>query len=175
MKRRNFHSALATLAVALLSAAATHAQERREVPEFRRFGTPSAMSSREVDELIDAYRDAWGRQDTPALIRLHSDDTEWINAFARIIRGTDALAAFLAERLFPAFDPAVSKEEAEGMQTISIRHLGDDAAVVHMFTESRRGAARTEDESARRTHIHLVLEKEDGRWRIVHTAIMDAR
>jgi hypothetical protein len=61
------------------------------------------------------------------------------------------------------------------MQTISIRYLGEDAAVVHMYTEGQRGASRNEGEEVRRTHLHLVLAKQTAAWKVVHTAIMDAR
>ena len=61
------------------------------------------------------------------------------------------------------------------MQTVSIRYLGDDAAVIHTYTEGQRGPSRNEDEELRRTHVHLVLGKQNGVWKIFHTAIMDAR
>lgn len=61
------------------------------------------------------------------------------------------------------------------MRPISVRYLGDDAAVVHMYTESPRGTSRNAGEDLRRTHFHLVLGKQDSAWKIVHTAIMDAR
>jgi hypothetical protein len=77
--------------------------------------------------------------------------------------------------LFPAFGANTSKQEAANMRTISIRYLGDDAAVVHMYTEGERGAPRTEGEKLRRTHFHLVLSEQQEDWKIVHTVIMDPR
>lgn len=152
------------------------AQERREIPPARTIGLPGdADDRRAIEALIEQYKSAWARQDTEAYIALHSEDTEWINAYARMFQGAEPLADFIGNRLFPAFDASTSREEAANMRTISIRYLGDDAAVVHMYTEGHRGAARNEGEDARRTHIHLVLEKNDGDWKIVHTAIMDAR
>ena len=61
------------------------------------------------------------------------------------------------------------------MRTISLRYVGDDAAVVHMYTEGRRGESWNEGEDVRRTHVHLVLAKRNAAWKVVHTAIMDAR
>ena len=61
------------------------------------------------------------------------------------------------------------------MKTISIRYLGDDAAVVHLYTDGQRGPSRNEGEALRRTHLHLVLEKQSADWKVAHTAIMDAR
>ncbi len=166
------------LLLTLMSLAATSAlsQERREVPEFRTYGTPSSQTvAREIDAFIESYKSAWGRQDADALAALHADDVEWINAYARMFQGAEPLRSFLKERLFPAFDPAVSRQEAANMKTISIRYLGDDAAVVHLYTDGQRGPSRTEGESLRRTHLHLVLQKQTAGWKVAHTAIMDAR
>ncbi|MGH9629982.1 MAG: hypothetical protein ACRD7E_16815, partial [Bryobacteraceae bacterium] len=80
---------------------------------------------------------------------------------------------FLRERLFPAFDASVALEEAANVKMVSLRYLGTDAVVVHMYTDGRRVPARTQSKN-RRTHVHLVLEKRNGSWKVVHTAIMDA-
>jgi uncharacterized protein (TIGR02246 family) len=151
-------------------------QERREVPAFRTYGEPaSSQEGVAVQRFIEQYKDTWARQDTAAFIALHADDTEWINAYARMFQGAGPLADFIEKRLFPAFGPNTSKQEAANMRTISIRYLGDDAAVVHMYTEGERGAPRNEGEELRRTHFHLVLGKQKEVWKVVHTAIMDPR
>ena len=59
--------------------------------------------------------------------------------------------------------------------TVFNHGLGDDAAVVHMYTEGERGAPRNEGERLRRTHFHLVLGMQKDAWKVVHTAIMDPR
>jgi len=168
--------AAVVLCFSITGAAGVPAQERREVPAFRTYGKPaSAEDERAVDELIRNYKDAWGRQDTAKLIALHADDVEWINAYARLIQGAEPLGRFLEERLFPGFDAKISQQEANNMRTISSRFMGDDAAVVHLYTDGQRGASRNATEQTRRTHMHLVLERQESGWRIVHTAIMDAR
>lgn len=151
------------------------AHDRREIPEFRTYGEPeSPEEARAVDRLIRDFKDAWSEQDTDALISLHAADVEWINAYARLFRGATPLADFLENQLFPNFSPEVSRQEVANMETISIRYL-PGAAVVHMYTDGERGASRNEGEVMRRTHLHLILEEQDEGWRIVHTAIMDAR
>lgn len=170
--------ALAICSLVAVSLATTFglAQERRQIPEIRTFGAPA--SAEDADALaaaLEAYKAAWGAEDTAALMALHAEDTEWINAYARIFRGTDALSAFLEERLFPEFSPETSRREAENMTLISTRYVGDDAAVVHLYTESSRGPSVTVEQELRRTHLHLVWAKRDENWKIVHTAIMDAR
>lgn len=170
-----FTKACAFLAAALLSFPGA-AQERREIPEFRTYGTPAVPEDAEaIDMLVEQYEDAWARQDTQAFVALHAQDAEWINAYARIFQSAESLGRFLENRLFPASERSVSEREAEEMRTISVRYIGDDAAVVHLYTESQRGPSRDAGESMRRTHVHLVLAKQRGAWKVVHTAIMDAR
>ena len=90
---------------------------------------------------------------------------------------TDAasLAHFLETRLFPAFGPGVSRRETENMRLISIRALGEEAAVVHLYTDSARGPSTIEGQNLRRTHFHLVLTRQAEGWKVAHTVIMDAR
>lgn len=168
-----FGTALACVAILTLPA---FAQERRVIPDFRTYGEPeSATDTAGVDALIQNYKDTWGQQDAEAFIALHSDDIEWINAYARLFQDAASLREFIEHRLFPAFDSAVSRQEIANMKVISIRYVGDDAAVVHMFTDGKRGQSRNKDEEMRRTHIRLVLEQQKSDWKIIHTAIMDAR
>ena len=152
------------------------AQERRGIPPFRVHGAPAyADDVAAIEGFIDAFRQSWGDQDTEAFIALHADDVEWINAYARIFRDAASLAVFLEDRLFPAFDPATSAQEADNMKIISVRHIGVDAVVVHLYTEGRRNPSRVEGDEMRRIHIHLVLERRPGDWKVVHSVIMDAR
>jgi uncharacterized protein (TIGR02246 family) len=163
------------LAAALLALPGA-AQERREIPAARTYGEPANSAERSaIEALIEQYKDAWSRQDTQAWIALHAADTEWINAYARMFQGAMPLAGFIEHRLFPAFDSSASRQEIANMRTISVRYMGDDAAVVHMYTDGPRGPSRNAGESLRRTHLHLVLSKSSSVWKIVHTAIMDAR
>lgn len=167
---------LCAMCVGLVLGLHAHGQERGLVPEFRTYGkAAAAIDATAVDALIEQYKTAWGRQDSAGFRGLHADDVEWINAYARILRGAEPLSQFLTTRLFPAFSPEVSAAEAANMRMISLRYLGEKGAVVHMYTEGRRGPSRNEHETLRRTHIHLVLEKQSTGWKIVHTAIMDAR
>ncbi len=167
----------AVSAAALVALAAPSiAQERREIPAFQTFGEPaSAADAEAVAGVLAAFREAWAAQDVDALIALHADDVEWTNAYARIFQSSESLGAFMADRMFPAFDPAVSREEAANMKQVSVRYVGDDVAILHVYADGRRGPSRNGGEEMRRTHLHFVLERQPEGWRIVHQAIMDAR
>lgn len=164
------------LALACTMAASAQTYQRREIPELMVFGTPArASDAAALDTLLKKYVKTWKAQDTPSFLALHAPDVEWINAYARMFRGTQALGDFLNHRLFPAMNASVSAEEASSMKLISMRYIGADAAVAHLYTDSGRGVSRNAGEDTRRTHIHLVLAKHGEDWRIVHCAIMDAR
>lgn len=173
---RHLRLFVAAVAPVLVAAVPAAAQERREIPPPATFGQPArAADAAAVDSLLSRYRRAWSQQDAAALAALHADDTEWINAYARMFRGAEALRHFLEHRLFPAFDSSVSRAEMANLRVISRRYVGDDAVVLHLYTEGDRGAPRNAGEESRRTHMHLVLGRQAERWRVVHTAIMDAR
>ncbi|MDF1768527.1 nuclear transport factor 2 family protein [Maricaulis sp.] len=168
---------LIALAIALpMFATESQAQERREIPAYREIGIEAGSEQRQalLDFLRD-FREAWSEEDTEAFIALHTDDSEWINAYARMFTDAPSLADFLENRLFPAFGPGVSRTEAENMELISMRALGDDAAVLHLYTDGNRGPSAVEGRALRRTHFHLVLVQQSGQWKVAHTAIMDAR
>ncbi|WP_299471974.1 nuclear transport factor 2 family protein [uncultured Roseibium sp.] len=172
----NLPSLLLVSLVAALWPEPAISQERRDILPQMTLGVPASENDpNAIDQLIFAYKTAWSAQNTAVLMSLHSPDTEWINAYARIFRGRELLGEFLDDRLFPQFDPNVSVREIDNMKTISRRYVGDGGAVIHMYTDGDRGVSRKDTEDLRRTHIHLVLERQAGTWLIVHTAIMDAR
>lgn len=168
---------LVALALLILLATTTgDAAERREVAPFTVFGTPvNSAQEQAVEDLLDAFKETWAAQNVPAHLALFTEDAEWINAYARMFRGTRELENFLRDKLFPAFGSRVSQEEIRNANLVSIRYLGDDSAVVHLYTDGSRGESTIPGRELRRTHIHLVFSKLDGSWKIVHTAIMDAR
>jgi len=162
--------------IVVASAVPAMAQERREIPEFRTYGEPASnMQVAAIETALRRFRESWASQDAAAFMALHSDDTEWINAYARIFRGAEPLGDFIENRLFPAFGPLVSREEIADMRPISIRYLSGESVVVHLYTDGSRGQSRNEGEEYRRTHVHLVLDRRGDEWQIVHTVIMDAR
>lgn len=169
--------ALIAIAISLPALAPdVQAQERRQIPEYREIDiTPGSSTREELLAFLQQYRDAWSNEDTCAFIALHAEDTEWINAYARIFTDAPSLADFLENRLFPAFKPGVSKTEADNMELISMRLLGETVAVLHLFTDGNRGPSAIEGRSLRRTHFHLILSREAEGWKVAHTAIMDAR
>jgi hypothetical protein len=166
--------AAAMIVAAILPASAAGAQERGVVPDFKAFACDPGAIER-LDVWVDQFRSAWASQDAGRVASLHVSDTEWINAYGRQFQSASELHVFLERRLFPAFDPAIAREEAEALRRVSYRCLGDDAAVVHLYAEGRRGPSRNQGEDLRRTHTHMVLSFTEEGYRIVHTAVMDVR
>jgi ketosteroid isomerase-like protein len=169
-------SLFAGLSLTALVLPAAEAQERRDIPEYREVGlAQGGQAQAELRAFAAAYRAAWRAEDTQALMAMHVADTEWINAYARLFQDRDSLALFLEHRLFPNFDASVSETEGANMTLIPIRLMGDDAAVLHLYTDGNRGPSVIEGRDLRRTHLHLVLERDENGWKVAHTAIMDAR
>ena len=159
------------------------AQERRAIPSYNQFGeTVSESTMQSITSFIARYKLAWSKQDATSLSKMHSIDTEWTNAFARIIQGREKLREFLNDRLFKEFSQQVAESEMEKLQLVSSRYISKDTVIIHLVTNSHRGMARDGTHTARRTHIHIVvnrlaanINKPKSPWQIVHTVIMDAR
>lgn len=170
------HTFTYPLLVTLFCSSLALAAERREVAPYQEFGEPENAEHRAaVEDLLDAFKTTWAAQDVAAHIALFADDAEWINAYARMFRGRAELEAFLRDRLFPAFDSRVSQQEIRNATLVSVRYLGNDAAVLHLYTDGARGESAIPGQALRRTHLHLVFAKSGEQWKIAHTAIMDAR
>jgi len=154
------------------------AQERRAIPPYKEFGSVTKEQNNSLNVFLNKYKKAWAKQDALALSKLHSNDTEWTNAFARIIQGRDQLYKFLNNRLFAQFSREVAESEIDKMAAISTRYLDSDIAIIHLYTDSSRRMNSDGYSATRRVHIHLVAQRNKNRdqeWQIVHTAIMDAR
>ncbi|WP_395373890.1 DUF4440 domain-containing protein [Marinicella sp. W31] len=167
-----------TLVLSLILAlftSTTQAEERRHIPEYKVYGTTNKQNQQDLDTFLKKYKSAWANQDTEKLMQLHVPNTEWINAYARIFQNRTGLGEFLRDRLFPNFRAQVSIQEMGKLKRISTRFLGENVAVLHMYTDGNRGESRNSGESHRRTHLHLVLQKTKKGWQVAHTAIMDAR
>ncbi len=170
------YTSLLLVVATICSSFSCFGNERREIGSFRTYGNPAyEQMSSEIKELFETFKHTWHDQDVEGHLRLFAKDVEWINAYSRLFQNRTEMGAFLEEQLFPAFDSKVSKEEILNSNLISTRYLGDDAAVIHMYTNGTRGPSRNDGEANRRTHIHLVIERQNLEWKIVHMAVMDAR
>jgi len=157
------------------------------IPEFRVFGEPANESDSEaISDLMRRFGKAWGTQNVDELIPLYTEDAEWTNAFGDVRRGHDELREQF-EWLFKRFESGAndgekSKKESESTAkptmkrgAISVRYLGDDAAVYYTYTESNWGVNRDDGNGLRRVYVSYVLQKNNDEWRIAHQTIADAR
>lgn len=190
---RKLTASLTIVAFAFTASSGMNAQAQEEgveaeyapLPEHRVFGEPATDSDEEaIMGLMQRFGQAWGTQDVDGAVESYTADAEWINAFADVYRGHEELRGQFAQ-LFKRFesDPDEAGEDDQGQQSrpemkrgqLSLRYIGDDAAVIHSYTESDWGVSR-DGGGLRRVHITFVLEKqEDGHWLIAHQMIMDAR
>lgn len=160
----------------ILAVNAVNAQERKQIPDQRTVGTiPSTEDLEEITRLMQKYKKAWSTHDAASLMALHSEDTEWMNAYGRIFQGRKSLKEFFEDRLFPGFPVSVSKREMDNLKVVSTRYIGSAVVVLHLFTNSERGESRNGSDASRRTHMHLVIAKSPGGWEVEHTAIFDVR
>jgi len=126
-----------------------------------------------IQSLLGQFSTAWSNSDAAAVAALYAPDAEWTNAFGDVVRGPADLERFLTQ-MFSQFETDVSEAEESNFQSVSMRFMGDDAAISHGVTISRRGMEPGEP-GERRVHVTFVLGKRDGDWKIVHQMIMDAR
>ncbi|HUG03338.1 MAG TPA: SgcJ/EcaC family oxidoreductase [Steroidobacteraceae bacterium] len=188
--RHFFTVAIAVIAIAGVNVAAAQTQETvaaeyAPLPEFRVFSQPAAASDEAaIAELMRRYGAAWGSADVEGAVAAYTEDAEWTNAFADVYRGHEALRQQFTQ-LFKRFESGSMQGARQGDKEVprpemkrgrvSLRYLGDDAAVVHSYTESDWGVNR-EGGGLRRVHVTFVLEKQqDDQWLIAHQMIMDAR
>jgi ketosteroid isomerase-like protein len=164
-----------------------HVQEGyAPIPEFVVFGEAADdRDSEAIFNLMRRFGQAWGSQDVDGLMTVYAEDAEWTNAFGDVRRGHDELReqfTWLFKRFESGEDAGDEEETQEDESTepemkrgsISLRYLGDDAAVFHTYTESNWGVNRDGD-GLRRVYVSYVLEKKDGAWLIAHQTITDAR
>lgn len=143
-------------------------------PEYRTFGGPASPQDAEaIRDLMRRFGQARSANDAKGAAAAFSENVEWTNAFGDVVRGSDNLEKFLAW-LFAGDEVGTTQGEGVEYKPISIRYLGDDAAVIHGMTKSTRGEARS-GEGPRRVHLTWVVAKENDEWRIVHQQITDAR
>lgn len=145
-----------------------------ESPEYRIFGEAASPQDAEaIRDLMRRFGQARGAHDAKGAAAAFSEDVEWTNAFGVVVRGSANLEKFLTS-LFAGDEVGTTQGEGANYRPISIRYLGDDAAIIHGMTQSTRGESRS-GEAPRRVHLTFVLAKQDGEWRIVHQQITDAR
>ena len=83
--------------------------EKREVAHFTVFGTSKNSAQQQaIESLLDALKETCATQNVQAHLALFAPDAKWINAYARMFRGTTELEVFLRDRLFPTFSLRVS-------------------------------------------------------------------
>lgn len=131
---------------------------------------PAASDVDALEGVVDQYYEAWWAEDAEGLIATFWPDAHWTNAFGLVIRGHDEMRDFFPE-MFKHFDAT----ETERSQTIHVRFVGDDVAIMQRYTQSGGGVANRDGEGLRQVQVTNVLQKRNGEWKSLHSMIMDVR
>jgi uncharacterized protein (TIGR02246 family) len=151
---------IAVLPLAFLAAcqpAATELTERTELTEEQR-----AAIVQEVKHMQEAFWEAWNDLDFGRWLSLYADDVLWGTP-----EGTFITLETLGGPEMREWMSTLVRETNVVTDSISVRVLGPDAAVVAMTTHGRTvysNGHSTDD----RTAVTVVWARVDGAWRIVH-------
>jgi len=171
-----------------ISLPSTLAQEatdslRANYPDYKVYGNPASNKEEAVWKIMEKYDEGWRTGDTELAASCLAIDAEWTNAFGNTKRGREDIHKYF-QWLFKKFnlgkDAASTenertddKEKSRGEDTISVRHLGDDVAVLHGIGFTTMG--NSPEQGIRKMHVTTVLARQNGKWEIVHQMIMDER
>jgi uncharacterized protein (TIGR02246 family) len=141
---------------------------------FRQFGEPATEQDKAaIESLLATMARGWRTGDAEMAASVYAEDAEWMNAYGEILYGTEAVKTRLAELFASTGDAEEAGEQEHG--SVSLRYLGDEAAIYHGYVYSDRTESRT-GEDQREVHSTMVFQKTaDGSWQIVHHMIMDVR
>ncbi|MBA2706840.1 MAG: nuclear transport factor 2 family protein [Gemmatimonadaceae bacterium] len=134
----------------------------------------SSADNDSIRAVMTRLGNAWMKRDAGAVASIYAADVEWTNAFGRVKRDRGELEAFLRNELFAGGTGTPGRSVTA--RTISFRYVGDDAAVVHTYSENEgQLSPRGTPMGYRRIHNTLVLAKLPEGWRVVQQMIMDQR
>ena len=110
-----------------------------------------------VRKVIADFADAWDRHDVKAMVRLHTEDVDFVNIFGQWWKGWNEVE----ESLRRVHSTAFSKSRML-VNTELIKFLAPNVALVHGTME----LLDAPPETMGRCHSSRVLVKENGRWLI---------
>lgn len=114
-----------------------------------------------LTEFVSEFRHAWQTQSCGRIAHLLSSQVIWVNAYGELFNGAPEVLQHLKGTLCPAFDPDISREEAQQMFVSAMQHVGDDAVSIQLMTKG----------SGRGTAVCLVAAETANKWMIHHCVI----
>ncbi len=136
--------------------------------------TPPAQAERDaVVATLDSWNRGWAEVDVELAIADYAEDCDWTNAFGDRFQGKDELREGLT---FIFGLPFVMAGDSAGNEYEDVRFLAPDIALLRSQLV-RAGQQTSEGTRMLDRHIHhlRVLERQDGRWRIVSHLISQAQ
>ena len=113
------------------------------------------------EDVSAAFQSAWNAHDMAALGGLFTEDATFVNRFGRLVRGVDEIVAMHA----PIHETVYSDSTLDN-EIIDVRYLGEDVAIVHLWSRLAAGESHPAGPHQVDTLILAVLTKQETGWLI---------
>jgi uncharacterized protein (TIGR02246 family) len=119
------------------------------------------ISMKHPEEIAEEFKKAWNSHEMASLASLFCEDATFINRFGHYVRGVQEIVSLHA----PIHETIYSDSTMEN-EVIATIALGDDAAVVHLWSRLTVGNAHPAGPHAVDTVILAVLRLRSDDWLI---------
>jgi uncharacterized protein (TIGR02246 family) len=113
------------------------------------------------EDLPAAFEAAWNAHDMGAFAALFHDDATFVNRFATLTQGAEAIVA-----LHRGIHETIYRDAVLDNELIDINHIADDVAIVHFWSRLSAGLAHPAGPHKVDTLLLVVLTQRAGGWRI---------
>lgn len=113
------------------------------------------------EDVAPAFAAAWNAHDMAALGELFRPDARFVNRFGHYVRGVEAIVA-----LHTPIHDTIYRDSTLDNEVIDVVRLGEDTAIVHMWSRLTAGTAHPAGPHAVDTVIQAVLTHGDDGWGI---------
>jgi uncharacterized protein (TIGR02246 family) len=113
------------------------------------------------EDAVIAFQGAWNAHDMTALGNLFTVDATFVNRFGHFVRGVDEIIA-----LHAPIHKTVYSDSTLDNELIDVAHVGNDVAVIHLWSRLSAGKAHPAGEHLVDTLILAVLTKHKNGWLI---------
>ena len=113
------------------------------------------------EDAATAFQSAWNTHDMTALGDLFTTDATFVNRFGHYVRGRDEII-----ELHAPIHETIYRDSSLENELIDVKHIREDAAVVHFWSRLTAGTAHPAGPHQVDTVIMAVLTKQETTWLI---------